>query len=91
MDPQTALDAPQFARPEWDDRFNVLYVQAYPDPDFGADVVEGVRARGQEVLRRPKAQLIGGVGWWVSIKRDPATHRLQGSTGQIHNGLTAGY
>lgn len=91
LDPQTALDSPQFARPEWDDRFNVLYVQGYPEPDFGAEVVEGVRARGQEVLRRPKMQLIGGVGWWISIKRDPKTGKLQGSTGQIHNGLTAGY
>jgi gamma-glutamyltranspeptidase/glutathione hydrolase len=91
VDPQAALEAPQFGKPDWDDQFNVSYLQAYPEGEFATDVVAGVRALGQEVRIAPKPTLLPDWGWWISIKRDPKTGRLLGGTGGLHNGLAEGY
>jgi gamma-glutamyltranspeptidase/glutathione hydrolase len=85
QDPYAALHAPQFSGG------GLGSPQVLPDGDFSAELVAALNARGGHAILRPKAQVQGSFGSWISIQRDPKTGRLRGATRDMYNGIVDGY
>jgi len=83
MDPQAAVDAPQFYRPPWSP---YEFEMQSMSPGFNEDILEAIRELGQAIKNSPE-----GIGYWVGIKIDPETGKLQGGVSKHFNGLAEGY
>ena len=84
MDPQTAVDQPNFRGPHPAN----YRAEAVGKGDFPPEVLEGVRARGQLVQTVGKYDLLG---YWIGIHIDPSTRRLAAGVTSHLNALAEGY
>jgi gamma-glutamyltranspeptidase/glutathione hydrolase len=87
MDPRTAGDTAQFLRP-----LGLLAVndaQAVPRGEFPDSVLAAARTRGIP-LEEVDPVASGWRGYWVGIRIDPATGRLDGGTTRFFNGRAMG-
>ena len=83
MDPQAAIDAPQFFRPPWSPyEFGMQCI----GEGFSEDVLNAIINMGQEAKISPE-----GIGYWVGIKINLTTGKLQGGVSKHFNGLAEGY
>jgi gamma-glutamyltranspeptidase/glutathione hydrolase len=89
MDPQTAVEMPYFFAPALHpSEYNK---QTVGEGVFAAEILEAVRAMGQEIkVLSPEEQWLQ-LGGWVGIKIDPDTGKLKGGVPLLFNGIAAGY
>jgi len=84
MDPQAAVDAPQFLRPPWSPyEFEKQCVAAGV---FSEEILEAVKKMGQDFKISSE-----GIGYWVGVKIEQKTGKLQGGVSPQLNGLAEGY
>ena len=88
MDPKTAGDTAQFLRPHG--MLSETTKQAIPEGKFADDLVAAVRAKGQDLEIVPAGNS-SWRGYWVGIRIDPLTGKLQGGTTRFFNGRALGY
>ncbi len=80
---QAAIDAPQFFRPPWSPyEFGMQCI----GEGFSEDVLNAIINMGQEAKISPE-----GIGYWVGIKINLTTGKLQGGVSKHFNGLAEGY
>jgi len=89
MDPKTAVETPYFMTPvlsptEWSK-------QTVAEGDFPSEVLDGVRARGQELEVVAPDEVIHVAGAWIGIAIDPETGRMTGGVSPLLNGIADGY
>jgi gamma-glutamyltranspeptidase/glutathione hydrolase len=74
IDAQTAVDAPAFLLPGWNRSRAIAQVGA---GTFDKTIVDGVRARGQDVKVVSPHEKLMFVGYWAGIQIDPETRQLK--------------
>jgi gamma-glutamyltranspeptidase/glutathione hydrolase len=89
MDPQRAAEMPCFFTPALQpSEYNK---QTVGEGQFAEEILEAVRAMGQEIKVLPLEEQWLQVGGWVGIKIDPKTGKLKGGVQKDLNGAAAGY
>ena len=76
MDAQSAVDAPAFLASDWSPTKSVARVG---EGSFDKEVLDGVRALGQEVQVLPRPQCQAFAGFWIGVEIDPKTGQLRGA------------
>jgi gamma-glutamyltranspeptidase/glutathione hydrolase len=89
MDPKTAVETSHFMTP-------VLlpsesFKQTVAEGDFPVEVLDGVRALGQELEVVPRNRLGLEPGYWIGIEIDPATGLMTGGVPTQLNGIADGF
>lgn len=88
-DPQEAADMPLFYTP------GLLPAernkQTVGEGSFSKEVIEEVRALGQDIKILPPEKIWLQIGGWVGIKIDPKTGKLTGGVTKVLNGIADGY
>lgn len=87
MDPKAAGDTAQFLRPHA--LLTASRAQAVPEGELPESLLAAVRAAGQP-LETVTAGTSAWRGYWVGIRRDPGTGRLEGGTTRFFNGRAVG-
>jgi gamma-glutamyltranspeptidase/glutathione hydrolase len=86
MDPKKAVETVNFHLFSTD-----LRKRSVTKGDFSEEIIEGVKEMGEE-LQVVSAQVARGfLGYWVGIRIDPETGKLEGGVSQQINGLVLGY
>jgi gamma-glutamyltranspeptidase/glutathione hydrolase len=96
MDPKTSVDQPNTMGPYYGS-FSVgaplkleLEKEAFREGDFPQEMLDGVRAHGQEIKVVPMAQT-SQQGYWIGIEIDPKVHKLMGGVYTKFNAFVEGY
>jgi gamma-glutamyltranspeptidase/glutathione hydrolase len=89
MDPQKAVEMPCFMTPALHP--SECNKQTVGEGRFAVEILEAVRAMGQEIKVLPAGKQWVQMGGWVGIKIDPKTGKLKGGVPLEFNGLAAGY
>jgi len=93
MDPQTAVDLPNFQGPFVGISANgwsgMQLTKEVLDRGFPASVIKGLKKRGQDVYQGSGGW--GQSGYWIGIRIDPKTGELSGGASQRLNSLVEGY
>jgi gamma-glutamyltranspeptidase/glutathione hydrolase len=89
MDPQRAVDAPQFMRTPW--LAAESNTQTFGEGELPESTLDALRRLGLQVKAVPRSEQGILRGWWGGIRRDPASGRLQGGVTRQLNGLSEGY
>jgi gamma-glutamyltranspeptidase/glutathione hydrolase len=89
MAPQTAVEMPYFMTPAL--RPAEYNKQTVGEGQFSKEIIEAVRAMGQEIKVLPKDKQWLQPGGWIGIKIDPKTGKLKGGVSLMFNGVAAGY
>jgi gamma-glutamyltranspeptidase/glutathione hydrolase len=89
MDPQQAVEMPYFFS-------SALHPSEYnkqtvPEGQFAEEILEAVRAMGQEIKVLPPEMQWLQMGGWVGIKIDPETGKRKGGVPLVLNGIAVGY
>ncbi|NIM17147.1 MAG: hypothetical protein GTO45_34530 [Candidatus Aminicenantes bacterium] len=89
MDPQQAVEMPYFfSAALHPSEYNK---QTVGEGQFAEEILEAVRAMGQEIKVLPAEMQWLQMGGWVGIKIDPETGKLKGGVPLSLNGVSAGY
>ncbi|UCH94523.1 MAG: gamma-glutamyltransferase, partial [Candidatus Aminicenantes bacterium] len=89
MDPQKAVEMPCFFSPALHpSEYNK---QTVGEGVFAEEILEAVRAMGQEIKVLPAEKQWLQLGCWIGIKIDPGTGNLKGGVPLMLNGVAAGY
>jgi gamma-glutamyltranspeptidase/glutathione hydrolase len=96
MDPKTSVDQPNTMGPY----YGILSAsaplkpefekEAFREGDFPQQMLDGVRAHGQEIEVVPMAQT-SQQGYWIGIKIDPKIRKLMGGVYTKFNAFVEGY
>ncbi len=87
MDPKKAVDTTNFLSPYWED----LRKQMIEEGSFSEELVNGVRAKGQELLVvSSQSEKRTGLGYWIGIKIDPDRGRMEAGVSSLLNGCAIG-
>lgn len=89
MDPKTSVDTPNFLGPELIP--SESYKQVFVEGEFSEEILEAIRAMGQEVEMMPGESRGLFCGNWVGIQRDPKTGKLLGGVPHWLKGIAEGY
>src|SRR5262245_8498490 len=96
MDPKKSVDTPNFMGPFYG--LNPagmaspqLDKEAVAEGAFAGDVIEAVRAKGQDVKLLSKSEVEWQLGFWIAIQIDPKTGKRIGAVPSVYNGLVVGY
>ncbi len=87
MDPKTSVDTVNFLSPFWQD----MTKQVIAEGTFSEEMLNSVRDMGQDLEVVPKEKQRIGLGYWIGIKIDPKTGKMQGAVSKILNGHAEGY
>jgi gamma-glutamyltranspeptidase/glutathione hydrolase len=89
MDPRQAVEMPYFfSLALHPSEYNK---QTVGEGQFAEEILEAVRAMGQEIKVLPPEMQWLQMGGWVGIKIDPETGKLKGGVPPAFNGVPAGY
>jgi len=90
MDPKTAVDTVNFLVPE---RIaSESNMQTIREGEFSKEIIDAVRAMGQQikiVTKETQHALLDG--YWIGVKIDPQTRKLQGGVTKLLSGYALGY
>jgi gamma-glutamyltranspeptidase/glutathione hydrolase len=89
MDPQTAVETPYFMTPALHPDENNK--QTVGEGQFPDEILEALRAMGQEIKVLSSEEQWLQTGGWVGIKIDPKTGKCKGGVPLWLNGVAAGY
>jgi len=89
MDPKASLDRPRFLGPDFGDK-DAYHRQRVFEGDFSESILDGVRALGQPVVLQKKGSL-RGIGYWVGLRIDPDSGKIQAATTPQTNGRAQGF
>jgi gamma-glutamyltranspeptidase/glutathione hydrolase len=89
MEPQKAAEMPLFLTPAL--LPSEMHKHTVGEGAFAEEILEAVRALGQEIKVLPKEKQKHLAGGWVGIKIHPKTGKLTGGVSLILNGVAAGY
>jgi len=89
MDPKKAVETPHFMTPVM--LPSEAYKQSIGEGDFPDQVLDAVRAMGQELEIIPLARQSLQPGYWIGIVIDPKTGILRGGVPPKLNGLVVGH
>ncbi len=90
MDPKTAVDSPNFLLPPLVP--SESHKQTIAKGEFSEEILDAVRAMGQELKIVSKEEENPFMrGYWIGIKIDPKTGKLQGGVARQFNGYAEGY
>lgn len=89
MDPQTAVETPYFMTPALHPGENNK--QTVGEGQFPDEILDALRAMGQEIKVLPSEKQWLQTGAWVGIKIDPKTGKCKGGVPLMLNGVALGY
>jgi len=89
MDPQPAVDTAQFLKNEWLPKES--HIITVGPGAFRQSLLDSVQAMGQPIREVPLAGQGLLRGYWVGIRRDPATGFLRGGRSTTLNGSIEAY
>ncbi len=86
MDPKTSVETPNFLFFSRDFKKRVIQ-----EGTFSEEILNAVRKMGQGIEVLPKKEARGYLGYWIGIRIDSKTGKLEGGLAQRLNGIALGY